>query len=242
MAVRTLYLARHGVADAFGNLLDEGRVQCERLAHRLRDVPLDAIWHSPLPRAADSAAIIATVFPNALLDEAPELVDHVPHVPPIAELSSAWAGFFDGYSEQEAVAGAATAHALVRRFARPPGPGKRSTHELLVTHAYPIAWLVREALGAPPRAWLSLSGITNTGLTVIEYADGEPPAVVCVNDRSHLAAREHAEGGPPAVVCVNDPSNPAATAPTVEEPGCVKADDNDKGQTSTSEDPSSDVA
>ncbi len=193
LPVRTLYIARHGAADALGTLLDEGRVQCELLAHRLRRVPLDAIWHSPLPRARDSAAIIAATFPRALLDEATELVDHVPHVPKVADRSSEWAGFFDGYSEHEAAADAAVAHRLTRRFARPPRPGQRSTHELLVTHAYPVGWLVREALEAPPRAWLSLARIANTGLTIIEYVEGEPAAVVCVNDRSHLVTAADAD-------------------------------------------------
>ncbi len=50
-----------------------------------------------------------------------------------------------------AIAGAARAEALVDRFAR---PADTETHEVLVTHAYPVAWLVRHALGAPPKRWL----------------------------------------------------------------------------------------
>lgn len=195
MSVRTLYIARHGAADALGNLLDPGREQCVRLATRLERVPLDAIWHSPLTRAADSAAIIAAAFPDALLDEAAELVDHVPYVPAPQERHPSSAGFFDGYSDEDAAAGRVTAQSLVRRFAQAPGQGRRSTHELLVTHAYPVAWLVREALGAPPQAWLSLMQIANTGLTVIEFPDGEPPVVRCVNDQTHLAGDQPHLGG-----------------------------------------------
>lgn len=190
MSVRTLYLARHGSADALGHLLEPGRDQCVRLGQRLSGVPLDAIWHSPLPRAADSAAIIAERFPTALLDEAVDLIDHVPYVPPADSRSPASAGFFDGFSQEEAAAGHACAQRLVRRFARAPGPGHRSTHELLVTHAYPVAWLIRDALRAPLQSWLSLTRIANAALTVIEYADGEFPTVLCVNDQSHLAGRE----------------------------------------------------
>lgn len=187
MAVRTLYLARHGAADALGNLVEPGPDQCRHLARRLSTVPLDAIWHSPLSRAVDSAAIIAASFPHALVDEAVELVDHVPYVPPLEGRSPAATGFFDGYSEKEAAAGEATAQRLVHRFAHAPGSGQRSTHELLITHAYPVAGLVREALGAPPQAWLALQHIANTGLTIIELASDEPPAVLFVNDQSHLA-------------------------------------------------------
>lgn len=195
MSIRTLYVARHGAADALGNLLPLGREQCALLAQRLGGVPLDAIWHSPLARAAESARIIAASFPSALLDEAPELVDHVPYVPPLAERSPASIGFFDGYSDEEAAAGRATARRLTHRFAQAPGHGRRSTHELLITHAYPVAWLIREALGAPPQAWLSLMQIANTGVSIIEYADGEPPVVRCLNDQSHLAS---ARGTPPS--------------------------------------------
>lgn len=187
MSVRTLYIARHGAADALGNLLEPGRDQCTRLAQRLSGLPLDAIWHSPLSRAADSAAIIAATFPDALLDEAAELADLVPYVPPLELRSPAAAGFFDGFSDEDAATGQAAARSLVGRFAHPPGHGRRSTRELLITHAYPVAWLVREALGAPPQAWLSLMQIADTGLTIIEYADGELPVVICVNDQSHLA-------------------------------------------------------
>nr|WP_203453779.1 histidine phosphatase family protein [Jiangella aurantiaca] len=78
--------------------------------------------------------------------------------------SSPWAGFFDGFA------------ALA-----PDG----DTHEVLVTHAYPIAGLVRHVLDAPPARWLGL-GSANTGLTVIEYRTGLPDALVIFNDLRHL--------------------------------------------------------
>ncbi|GAA1681816.1 hypothetical protein GCM10010977_31490 [Citricoccus zhacaiensis] len=107
----------------------------------------------PLPRAAASAAILSAELgaqrPRVLVDEAPELVDHVPHVPAPGELSPSWTGLFDGYDRAEAETGHRAADALVARFGRPDAQSQRPTHEVLVTHAYPIAWLVREALGAP---------------------------------------------------------------------------------------------
>ncbi|WP_308054111.1 histidine phosphatase family protein [Cellulomonas xiejunii] len=56
MAVRHLYLARHGAADAFGELTAVGRRQADLLGARLAHLPLDAVRHSPLPRAAASAS------------------------------------------------------------------------------------------------------------------------------------------------------------------------------------------
>ncbi|MGM7666714.1 hypothetical protein [Microbacterium sp. A93] len=86
----------------------------------------------------------------------------------------------------EADAGRRSADALVRRFGRSNAPGQRATHEVLVTHAYPIAWLIRQALAFPPACWMSLAGIANDSLTMLEVREGEPPGIVMVNDQSHL--------------------------------------------------------
>lgn len=189
MGTRRLYLARHGMADAFGVLTDTGRRQAVLLGERLARLPISTVWHSPLPRAADTAYEVARQLPDASVQEAAELVDQVPYVPTPEETPRSWVGFFDGYDKAEAEHGNRLAQALVARFAGPPDPTGRAedkTYELLVTHAYPIAWLLRHALGAPDARWLSLSGSANTGLTVIEYHDGLPPAVMMFNDLSHL--------------------------------------------------------
>ncbi|MBD7998664.1 histidine phosphatase family protein [Oerskovia gallyi] len=187
MSARHLYLARHGAADAFGELTDVGRRQSDLLGERLAHVPVTAVWHSPLPRASASAAVVARHLPGARVAEAAELVDHVPYVPARSETPVSWAGFFDGWDEVEAAAGSRTADALVARFAAPPDPGAGTVdvHEVLITHDYPIAWLVRHALGAPPERWLGLSS-ANTALTVIDLRPGLPPGLVMFNDLSHL--------------------------------------------------------
>ena len=184
MGTRHLYLARHGEADAFGELTDTGRRQSELLGERLARVPVDAVWHSPLPRAVASAHEVARHLPGVPVAAAPELVDHVPHVPPPSEVPTPWLGFFDGYDDAEAASGRATADALVARFAVTE---IGDTHLVLVTHAFQIAWLVRDALGAPPSRWLGLNS-GNAALTVIEYRIGLPPALVVFNDMSHLPA------------------------------------------------------
>lgn len=188
MAVRHLYIARHGEADPFGELTPPGRRQAGLLGERLAGVPVDAVWHSPLPRAAASARELAQhLAPNTTLAEADELIDHVPYVPAPAEMPPSWAPFFDGYDAAEAAAGHAIAESLIARFAAALDPAEhdRDTHEVLITHAYPIAWLVRHALGAPPARWLGLNS-ANAALTVIEYRPGLPPEFVLFNDMSHL--------------------------------------------------------
>lgn len=64
-----LYLVRHGVTQ--GNvdgvregleeepLLPEGREQARRLAERVRALPVQEVWTSPLPRARQTAEIVA---------------------------------------------------------------------------------------------------------------------------------------------------------------------------------------
>ncbi|MFI8849993.1 histidine phosphatase family protein [Streptomyces sp. NPDC053499] len=180
MPTRHLYLLRHGAADALGELTDVGERQSDLVGRRLAALPIDAVWHSPLPRAVRCARVIGTHLPGATVREAPELVDHVPHVP--AQLPPEWAPFFDGYDAEEATAGEAQAAALTARFAR---PAAIETHEVLVTHAYPVAWLVRHALDAPPARWLGLN-CGNTALTAIEYRDGTAPTLLLYNDMGHL--------------------------------------------------------
>ncbi len=192
MATRHLYLARHGEADAFGNLTDVGRQQASLLGQRLAKLPIGAIWHSPLARAAASAHEIARHLPGVAVCEAAELIDHVPYVPEAAETPASWAGFFDGYNATEAAAGYALAQALTARFAT---AADADSHEILITHAYPIAWLVRDALGASLSRWLGLNS-ANTGLTVIEHRTGQNPTLVMFNDMSHLPAELRWTGFP----------------------------------------------
>lgn len=181
MATRHVYVVRHGAADPFGELTEVGVRQSALLGERLADLPIDTVWHSPLPRAVRSAGVVGDRL-GVRVREAEELVDHVPYVP--EEMPAAWAGFFDGYDAAEAAWGRERADALVRRFAR---PAESETHEVLVTHAYQVAWLVRHALGAPPARWLGL-GCGNTALTAIDYRDGVPATLLVYNDMGHLPA------------------------------------------------------
>ena len=66
VASTTLYLVRHaeqehssGGDDPDAGLSDTGVRQAHLLGERLSDVPFDAVRHSPLRRAAETAAILA---------------------------------------------------------------------------------------------------------------------------------------------------------------------------------------
>ncbi|MEU2200677.1 histidine phosphatase family protein [Isoptericola sp. NPDC019482] len=180
MRTRHLHVLRHGAADPFGELTPDGERQAELVGRRLAAVPVDVVWHSPLSRAARTAEVVGAQLPGVRVAPAPELIDHVPCVPD--PLPPAWAGFFDGYDAAEAAEGARLAARLTTRFAR---AGDAETHEVLVTHAFQVAWLVRDALGAPPESWLRLP-YANAALTTIEYRDDRSTALVTFNDMGHL--------------------------------------------------------
>lgn len=193
MATRHLYLVRHGEADALGDLTDVGRRQAALLGARLGAIAVDVVNHSPLPRAVQTAEILGAHLPGVPVSAADELDDHVPPVPDVSGLPAAVARHLAGYDDVTRATGVRLADALVARFAR---PAEAETREVLVTHAFQVAWLVRHALDAPPGRWLGLN-IANAGMTAIEYRDDRPPALLVLNDQAHLPAELRWTGFPP---------------------------------------------
>lgn len=197
MAVRRLYIARHGAADAFGELTRAGQTQANLLGERLARLPINTVWHSPLPRAADTALTIARHVASAPLIEAQELIDHVPWVPANDEMPPTMRGFFDGFDHDDAAEGHRIATTLIEKFAAAPAAGD-DTHEVLITHDYPIAWLLRHALDAPPIRWIGISS-ANAALTVIEFRPEHTATLVMFNDMSHLPVELRWTGFPPHI-------------------------------------------
>ncbi|MGF1427656.1 histidine phosphatase family protein [Kitasatospora sp. LaBMicrA B282] len=199
-ATRYLYLARHGEALPDGSGLSEtGRRQATLLGRRLREVPLAAVHHGPLRRAAQTARLIGEQLGSVPVDEEAAAGDYLPHLPDREELPAACAdGLLDFLGEvppAEAAAGAALAREAILRFTGPV-PGSVDRHELVVTHAFLISWLLRDAMAAPDWRWLGINH-ANTGLTVIRYAPGRPPAVLVQNDQRHLPTELCWTGFPP---------------------------------------------
>jgi probable phosphoglycerate mutase len=188
-----LLLARHGEADGDGDdaaLTGPGRRQAALLGARLAGHDLAAVRHSPLTRAAQTAALVGAHLPRVPVVADELLGDYVPFVPDPPP--SPWATFFDGVFAEERDAGAAQAAAAIERYARAAG----DSAELIVTHSFLIAWFVRHALEAPPARWMGLNA-ANTALTVIRYRPRRPPALVTFNDLSHLPADLQWTGFPP---------------------------------------------
>jgi broad specificity phosphatase PhoE len=194
-----LYLVRHGDASPHhGPLSEVGREQARLAGQRLRDVPLTAICHGPLPRAAQTAAIIAEGFPGVLISACELAGDYIPSDPDPAELPPTFASLVGSYTGAERVKGARLASAAIERFTRPGAEGT-DTHELVVTHNFLIGWLVSQALAAPRWRWLGLNQM-NGSLTVIAYQPDLPPRLITFNDAGHLPPALRWTGFPPKAV------------------------------------------
>ncbi|MFG1911728.1 histidine phosphatase family protein [Kribbella sp. NPDC048928] len=61
-------------------------------------------------------------------------------------------------------------------------------HQLVITHAFLVAWLARHALDAPNWRWLTLTP-HNAALTILRYTPTRPSAIVLYNDTHHLNER-----------------------------------------------------
>lgn len=181
-----LYLVRHGEhVDAEHGLVDgplsaRGRRQAELIADRLSGVPLDAVWHSPLVRAAETARTVAERLPSLTPQPSALLFDCVP-TGPVADMPSVYEPFFGAYTDAETDAGRAQMSDAVGEFLS----RKPDTHELLITHNFVIAWFVRTVLEAPEWRWLTINQ-ANCGLTVLAQRPGRPWVMVSHNDLAHL--------------------------------------------------------
>ncbi|MGW1774192.1 histidine phosphatase family protein [Streptomyces sp. NPDC002104] len=198
-ATRYLYLVRHGeAASEESGLTESGRRQAVLLGRRLRDVPLAAVHHGPLPRAEQTARLIGDQLEDVPLHVSDVAGDYVPHLPARDELPADCADLFlrflAGTTEEEQEHGGALARQALDRFTGPV-EGDVDRHELVVTHNFLVAWLVRDAMDAPHWRWLGLNH-ANAALTVIRYAPGRPASVLVSNDMRHLPAELRWTGFP----------------------------------------------
>ncbi|GGV23662.1 phosphoglycerate mutase [Kitasatospora herbaricolor] len=199
-ATRYLYLARHGEAESEdGPLTANGRRQAVLLGRRLRDRPVTLLHHGPLPRAAQTATLIAQQLDGVVPQVSDAAGDYVPHLPERAELPADSADFLlrflDGVTPEERGTGRRLAGQALDLFTGPVA-GDEDRHQLVVTHGFLVGWLVRHALDAPAWRWLGVHP-ANAALTVIRYPPGRPPSVLVHNDTRHLPDELRWTGFPP---------------------------------------------
>ncbi|MFF3222984.1 histidine phosphatase family protein [Nocardia suismassiliense] len=199
-APRYLYLARHGEATPDESALSErGRSQAWLLGERLRGSSLAQVHHGPLPQVTQTAQLIGERLDGVPLHATESAGDYLPYLPRKDELPAASAdailGFLTQFPAEQRARGPQLAQAAVEQFTGPVA-GDTPRHELLVTHAFLIGWLVRAALDAPKWRWIGISP-ANAALTVIRYAPGRPDSVLFFNDTGHLPPDLRWTGYPP---------------------------------------------
>ncbi|CAM5611392.1 phosphoglycerate mutase [Streptomyces spiroverticillatus] len=188
-APRHLYIARHAQATPDESGLSEtGRRQAALLGERLRSVRFDAIHHGPLPRAAETARLVADRLEHAVLPQVTAAAgDFVPYEPvredfPEGIDADRYLNFVAQFPPEEREQGPELAARAIELLT---GPADEPRRELVVTHNFLAAWFVREALQAPAWRWLGLN-LANAALTVIRYEAGRPDTVLVLNDMAHL--------------------------------------------------------
>lgn len=191
--MRTLYLARHG--EAAGALTPAGREQARLLGLRLARKPLDGVFHSPVERAAETAALVSAAVPDVPVTVSPLVGDYLPYAPTAGELAPEFAplalAHVADYPADQRETGPGLAERALAEFTAPT-----PRTDLIITHSQIVTWFVRAALDAPAARWVGINA-ANAALTVIQYRPGWPPNLVVFNDQSHLPDPLRWTGFPP---------------------------------------------
>jgi serine/threonine-protein phosphatase PGAM5 len=197
-----LHLVRHGHnedgaelpdGNHDGRLSELGRRQSALLGERLAGTGYTEIRHSTLPRAAETAAVLAERLPGVPLVPDDLLRECIPSRPDPGVLSAgqeAWFAEWERDLPAALVDGPRQAAAAVAALSAVTDADRCV---LLVTHGNLIRWFAAAALGAPPHAWLFMKD-DHAALTVLRYeADGRA-RLVRYNDAGHLPASTRPAG------------------------------------------------
>lgn len=176
VGTRTLVLLRHGqyAPDDGGRLTALGREQALHSAQYLENVPIHAIWASTLPRARETAAIVAAHL-------------NAPRVRHVGVLREGMYSKIDGYAmtEAERREDRSRADAAYAKFFR---ISRTDRTELLVCHGNLIRYLLCRALRAPIAKWMRMT-THHCGITRVFVRDTGSVRVVSYNEHSHLPTR-----------------------------------------------------
>lgn len=198
LVTRFLYVVRHGEAVPHdGPLSASGREQARLTGQRLRDLPFSGVWHGPLPRAAQTAELIAASLPGVPVSACDLAGDYLPSNPDPAGLPPSYASFVAGFPAAERAEGPKRAAAALERFLRPGGENG-DEYELVVTHNFLVGWLVSQAMAAPPWRWLGVNQM-NCAISVIACQAGLPASLLTFNDAGHLSPELRWTGFPPTL-------------------------------------------
>ena len=208
------YFIRHGQTQANVDrryqtftdpLSPEGERQAGAVANRLKDIPLNELWSSPLTRAYQTAEIIneyhtlpitqidelseirrATILRGKLATD-PEIVEIVKHIH--ANRSNVDFKYEDGESFTEFVA---RAKQFVQWAENQANTKPDDYHIGVTTHSIVLLGILSVLLLGPHATPETVSHMTrqfwieNTSLTLVKYTPAEKWRVLSISDFSHL--------------------------------------------------------
>lgn len=195
MATRNLFFVRHGqyhrleytgpeerltldqINALDGGLTGIGKEQAALTAERFRGRPIAALYCSTLPRAAETADIIAAAFAGIPTECDQTLWECIPSVP------AEFAEHFQNISVEDITLGRARAAQVYDHYFRPAHADDRQ--ELIVAHGNLIRYLVCRALHVTVDAWLSMY-TNHCGVTQFLVREDGSVRLVSYNDVGHL--------------------------------------------------------
>lgn len=174
-------------------LSETGRRQAGQLGLAMKDVPLTAVYSSPLKRAVDTAAAIAG-YHNLSIRKEPDLKEiHVGEMEgmQISALNTNFSQFLvDWQTKGDAVDFKGGENlgqfrdrvwAVIRRIVKENSNGNIA----VVSHYFVTATIVCHALGMPMTHLVRIR-IQPSGQTILEFFEGCPPRLLLLSDTCHL--------------------------------------------------------
>ena len=204
-----LYLIRHGATpltmeDKFSgaegvHLSDEGRTQAARLAERLRDTELSAVYSSPLERALETAEILTA--PHRLPVNTLDGLREISH------------GHWEGMSRRDVEAQFPQEYAAWEEdpFTFAPEGGEsgisvlsralpalreivvrhKDENVMVVSHKATLRLLISSLLGFDARGYRDRLDQAPACLNIVDFSDPVRARLMLFNDISHYAGQPH---------------------------------------------------
>ncbi len=185
MAVRVLYLVRHGQHDQDnptgselgGALTPTGVKQAELLAKMLAKKPITSIHSSSLNRADETARIIAKEVPGVTVQQTDLLWECIPTLTPKLQLE------LPNYTASQAAQDKQRAEVAFRKYFKIAKRNDR--HDVIVCHGNLIRYFITLVLKAEPASWVRMD-MCNCAVTQVLVQPEGDMALLCHNDWGHL--------------------------------------------------------
>lgn len=185
MVEKMIVMVRHGQENVAarrgelgGDLTELGERQARLTGDRLARLAVDRIVSSSLPRAAQTAAIIAERLRVRPVEQTELLWEALPSIP------TGYEHLFEGVAESGQVEQdlQRVTAAYESYFLQLPDEIRC---QLLVCHGNIIRYFVTRVRGWPASQWHEMD-VGNCSLTVVTFCPDQPPHLLSLNELSHL--------------------------------------------------------